>query len=88
MQFDHHGNKTRDVSWLIGSGCSVRRLVEELANCEVRCANCHRRRTAVAQNWFRVRASVGEQAERVAGGVEHHADFVLGLEVGLGGAVL
>jgi len=48
MQFDHHGNKTRDVSWLIGSGCSVRRLVEELANCEVRCANCHRRRTAVA----------------------------------------
>ena len=45
LEFDHLGDKAfnigeglRDRSW--------RAIVEEMAKCEVVCANCHRRRTA------------------------------------------
>jgi hypothetical protein len=38
---------------LVGSGCSPHRLALELKKCEVRCANCHRRRTATERGWFR-----------------------------------
>jgi hypothetical protein len=55
LQFDHMYDKLDHVSWLVGSGCSPLRLLEELAKCEIRCANCHRRRTAQASNWFRTR---------------------------------
>ena len=53
LQFDHIEDKLDHVSWLVGSGCSPLRLERELSNCKVRCANCHRRRTARAANWFR-----------------------------------
>jgi hypothetical protein len=53
LQFDHTEEKLDHVSWLVGSGCSPLRLQRELAKCEVRCANCHRRKTAHAANWFR-----------------------------------
>ena len=55
LQFDHFERKSNHVSWLVGSGCSPDRLRRELAKCEVRCANCHRRRTAHASGWFRTR---------------------------------
>lgn len=47
LEFDHvRGQKTANVSALIASGCSEGRISEEIAKCEVRCCNCHRRRTA------------------------------------------
>jgi hypothetical protein len=55
LQFDHVDRKARDVAWLVGSGCRPGRLKDELAKCEVRCANCHRRRTAERAEWFRAR---------------------------------
>ena len=55
LQFDHLDGKLDHVSWLVGSGCSPVRLQQELVKCTLRCANCHRRRTAQAGNWFRVR---------------------------------
>jgi hypothetical protein len=45
MDFDHvDGEKLDIVSSLVHRG-SVRRLVAEIAKCEVVCANCHRIRT-------------------------------------------
>jgi hypothetical protein len=57
LQFDHRERKANHVSWLVGSGCSARRLTDELAKCDIRCANCHRRRTAHAGQWLRTRSS-------------------------------
>jgi hypothetical protein len=46
LEFDHIGNKRSNVTVLAWSVCSLARLQEEIACCEVRCCNCHRRRTA------------------------------------------
>lgn len=45
LEFDHLGDKTFNI----GSGIAYRNwasILEEIAKCEVVCANCHRRRTA------------------------------------------
>jgi hypothetical protein len=55
LQFDHIESKTNDIASLVRSGCNTQRLVDELKKCDVRCANCHRRRTAYAGGWFRAR---------------------------------
>ena len=55
LQFDHRGEKTRDIGWFVSSGSPARRVADELDKCDVRCANCHRRRTAAARGWFRAR---------------------------------
>ncbi|UTI64845.1 hypothetical protein NBH00_01230 [Paraconexibacter antarcticus] len=53
LDFDHIAGKTANVIELARDGCSVDRLRAEIARCEVRCANCHRRRTAVAAGYYR-----------------------------------
>ena len=45
LQFDHRSPKTRDIGWFVSSGSPAQRVAEELEKCDVRCANCHRRRT-------------------------------------------
>lgn len=53
LEFDHvRGTKQDNISTLIGRAFSWKRILEEVAKCEVRCANCHRRKTAV-QFWSR-----------------------------------
>ncbi len=47
LEFDHViGGKTKDVAVLIADGATVQRIKREIALCVVRCANCHRRKTA------------------------------------------
>jgi hypothetical protein len=45
LEFDHVAEKTANVCDLARSGCALWRLETELARCEIRCVNCHRRRT-------------------------------------------
>jgi len=45
LDFDHVGSKAANVTELARSGCRLQRLKDEVSRCEVRCANCHRRRT-------------------------------------------
>lgn len=45
MDWDHLGDKDRDVADLIMKGWSKRRILEEIAKCELVCSNCHRMRT-------------------------------------------
>jgi hypothetical protein len=45
LDFDHVGPKTGGVLALAREGVGLARLEREVASCEIRCANCHRRRT-------------------------------------------
>ncbi len=47
LEFDHvTGEKLSEVSSLAQTASSLDRIKREIAKCEVRCANCHRRKTA------------------------------------------
>jgi hypothetical protein len=46
LHFDHQRDKRRDVSFMCSSGWAWSTILEEIAKCEVRCANCHARKTA------------------------------------------
>lgn len=49
LEFDHIGSKRGNVVELARRGCSLAVLEAEIAVCQVRCANCHRRRTRRAR---------------------------------------
>ena len=54
LEFDHvSGDKITEVCLLAWSGCSLSQLRREMLKCEVRCANCHRRKTARERRWYR-----------------------------------
>ncbi len=56
LEFDHvTGIKTRNISQMMRRGVSVETLKLEMEKCVVRCANCHRRKTAKDFNWFKLR---------------------------------
>jgi hypothetical protein len=46
LQFDHLGDKRRDVSYMLLSGFTWANIKIEIDKCAVRCGNCHRRKTA------------------------------------------
>jgi len=60
LDFDHVGSKRAGVMVLAWSEYSIETLMREIAQCEVRCCNCHRRRTSDAKGWFRSLAASSE----------------------------
>lgn len=55
LDFDHRDDvdKVKNVSELSTQGWSVERIQSEIDKCDVRCANCHRERTAIQQGWYK-----------------------------------
>jgi hypothetical protein len=53
LDFDHVGEKRAGVVQIAHGEHSIASLEREIAECEVRCATCHRRRTAQQQDHFR-----------------------------------
>ena len=53
LEFDHKSDKIDSVSNLIRHTHSLTRIQKEIAKCEVRCANCHRRKTAKDYSWYK-----------------------------------
>ena len=66
LQFDHqdHLLKTANVADLVAQGYSTSRIQAEIALCDVRCANCHIRRTAEQFGWYAFVAQSVEQLPR------------------------
>lgn len=64
LEFDHveRSKKRASVAFLARSGYPWSTVLNELAKCEVRCANCHRRRTAEQFDWpkLRIGARLGQ----------------------------
>ena len=54
LELDHvRGDKLSAVSTLVRNGFSTDSIDEEILKCEVRCANCHKRATAIrAGYWY------------------------------------
>ncbi len=55
LEFDHRGGsgKVDHISKMLTQGYSLERIKSEIEKCDVRCANCHRRKTAKERGWFR-----------------------------------
>ena len=49
----NRGTKTANISEMIGANIAWRRIEAEIAKCVVRCANCHRRKTAIDFGWYK-----------------------------------
>lgn len=52
LQFDHvKGRKVGNISDMVKTA-SIEDLQKEMRKCEIRCANCHMRRTARVHGWY------------------------------------
>ena len=58
LEFDHLADKSFNISSAIVKGKTIERIKEEIDKCEVRCANCHRRKTSKANNSYRTQADL------------------------------
>jgi len=54
LEFDHiRGKKFKAISKMITDTASIEDLTKEIKKCDVRCANCHRRKTAQTQEFYK-----------------------------------
>ena len=55
LEFDHTGkDKVESISYLLGTKkCSWDVILREIKKCQVRCANCHRIKTAKQLGWYK-----------------------------------
>lgn len=51
LEFDHLEDKDYAVTVMVNHGYAWETIMGEIAKCEVRCSNCHKRRTAKTRGW-------------------------------------
>lgn len=51
LEFDHTRDKEDSIAHAMGYGWPLEKLRREIDKCEVRRANCHRRKTAMDEHW-------------------------------------
>ena len=62
LDFDHLRDKTAAIASLVRSGASWREVEVEIEKCEVRCANCHVRKTARQFGFYRLEVPTATRA--------------------------
>lgn len=57
LEFDHKDRKMKDgeISLIIQKGATLDKLIAEVEKCEIRCANCHRIKTAHENNSWKIK---------------------------------
>jgi hypothetical protein len=58
LDFDHCDDKEKNVSALVARA-TWKKVSAEIQKCVIRCANCHRRKTAKQFGWYKFLASGG-----------------------------
>lgn len=53
LEFDHLRDKAFGISKMVHDVRSFSAIKAEIEKCEVRCANCHRRKTAKEFDWYK-----------------------------------
>ena len=56
LEADHMGQKAHSISRLLNGNSTWAFLLKELKGCEIRCANCHRKRRARQFGSYRMAA--------------------------------
>jgi ArsR family metal-binding transcriptional regulator len=79
LDFDHIGEKRELMSSLVARGAPWTRILEEIAECEVRCANCHRRVTAQRAGWSRLAGDVDDARRGFSAPVRRNLNRVHGI---------
>lgn len=54
LEFDHLSNKSKLISKMVNDGNCIKSIQKEIDKCVVRCANCHRRKTAKDFNYYKL----------------------------------
>lgn len=57
LEFDHIDRKMKDgeISHIIANGGNLDKIIREISKCEVRCSNCHRRKTEKENNSWKLK---------------------------------
>ena len=55
LEFHHVGEKGWEVGRMIAQGYGTEAIAQEISQCIVLCANCHRRLTAREKGWYKGR---------------------------------
>lgn len=76
LDFDHLGDKLECVASLSHRGAPREEIAAEIAKCEVRCANCHRRITARRAGWSRLMGTVDDPRWSIAPPVRRNLRLV------------
>ena len=55
LEFDHREseNKLSNIMRLVAGKYSLSTIAKEIAKCDIRCANCHRKKTIEEWGWYR-----------------------------------
>lgn len=65
LDFDHRDPELKQagIGVMLGGGWTWAAVLVEIAKCDVRCANCHRIRTAGQQDWWKEHRQLDLQAD-------------------------
>lgn len=63
LDFDHISDKKFSIAHMFKNCYSVAAIEEEMAKCIIRCANCHRRKTAKEVGYWKSRVDTSESIE-------------------------
>lgn len=53
LEFDHRDPSTKSFNLASGKSFAFDKILKEIDKCDVVCANCHRKRTSIQQNWYK-----------------------------------
>lgn len=57
LEFDHQRDKKYSISEMITAALSLNTLAKEIEKCQIRCSNCHQRKTANEFGWWRLKGN-------------------------------